>query len=449
MCDHRGMSEQTRQGPKARPAGRPAVRPATRPAPVLAGVAADTAARLGVDAVVVRLALLVLTTAGGAGLLIYAVLWLRLARERTGRGARAASVAEPADAVAQAGLALALLGLMLLLRTVGLWFGDAVVVPVTLGAVGSLLIWTRGGAAERARLSAALRLPAPLRRALDDAGRGLGVSAAGPQPVASPARIVGGIVLIAIAMLGLLAANDALVAVRELGLALVAALVGLVLLFGPWALRLVDTIGAERRARIREEERGEIAAHLHDSVLQTLAMIQRSGDDPQRMASLARGQERELRRWLFEGRTEEDASTLSGALAVAVARFEEAHAIGIDLVRVGDTALTPATAALVAAMREAVGNAARHAEVDTVALFVEVGADEVVAYVRDRGRGFDAATVADDRSGIRHSIRGRLERRGGRATLTTAPGEGCEWELAVPLDAPGEAGDEVGDDDAR
>jgi signal transduction histidine kinase/phage shock protein PspC (stress-responsive transcriptional regulator) len=445
MWDHRGMSDPTRQGAAARPARRPA----TRPAPVLAGVAADTAARLGVDPVAVRLALLVLTTAGGAGLLLYAVLWLRLVRARTRGVARPVPGAAPADAVAQAGLALGAVGVLLLLRTLGLWFGDAIVVPVTLGAAGSLLIWTRGSAEERARLSAALRLPAPLRRALGAARQGLGTSATGPQPPASPARILGGIVLIATAMLGLLAANDALVAVRELGLALVAAAVGIVLLFGPWTLRLVETIGAERRARIREEERGEIAAHLHDSVLQTLAMIQRSGGDPQRMASLARRQERELRRWLFEGRAEEDASTLSGALGAAVARLEEAHAISIELVRVGDAPLTPATAGLVAAMREAVGNAARHAEVTTVAVFVEVGADEVVAYVRDRGRGFDAAAVADDRSGIRHSIRGRLERRGGRATLTTAPGEGCEWELAVPLDAPGDAGDKVGDDGAR
>jgi signal transduction histidine kinase/phage shock protein PspC (stress-responsive transcriptional regulator) len=410
MCDHRGMSDTLRQGRSSPPLGT-----ARRPAPVLAGVASDTAVRLGVDPVVVRLALVVLAAAGGAGVLLYGILWLRRARDP-----RPPVPAPPVDAAGALGLALALGGLLLLLRTVGVWFGDGVVVPVTLGAVGSFLIWTRSDDRERARLAGALGL------------RG------GPLRVA-PARIAAGVALVAVAMVAFVAANDALVAVRQLGVALVAASIGIGLLFGPWALRLADTAREERRARIREEERGEIAAHLHDSVLQTLAMIQRSGDDPQRMAALARRQERELRRWLFEGRTSEDASTLSGALAAAVAMLEETHAIGVELVRVGDAPLTHATSALVAAVREAVGNAARHAGVDTVAVFVEVGADEVVAYVRDRGRGFDVAAVADDRSGIRHSIRGRLERRGGRATLTTEPGDGCEWELAVPLDAAGTA----------
>jgi signal transduction histidine kinase/phage shock protein PspC (stress-responsive transcriptional regulator) len=422
-----------------------------RSSPVLAGVAADTAARLGVDAVIVRLALVVLAMAGGSGVLLYAVLWLRLVRGGAdvhageSHGADAGSEVRSADPMGLVGLSIGFLGLLLLLRALGLWFGDAVVIPVALGAAGSLLIWTRGAEHDRARLVGALRLPEPLRRLIDDAGRGLSASAGTPQLTASPARLAGGLVLVAAAMVGLLAANDALVAVRELGIALLAASVGIVLLFGPWALRLVETVGAERRARIREEERGEIAAHLHDSVLQTLAMIQRAGDDPQRMTALARRQERELRRWLFEGRSDEDASTLSGALAATVAALEETHEVDVELVRVGDATMNPALAALVAAVREAIGNAARHAEVATVAVFVEVGPEEVVAFVRDRGRGFDVAAIADDRSGIRHSIRGRLERRGGRAVLTTAPGDGCEWELAVPRDGgavEGQADDE-------
>jgi signal transduction histidine kinase/phage shock protein PspC (stress-responsive transcriptional regulator) len=437
------MSEPTRQGPTTHPSP-PSASPhsgagADRPAPVLAGVAADAAVRLGVDPVVVRLALLVLTTAGGAGVLLYALLWLRLVRDHD----PPPSPAAPADTAGQVGLAMGFAGLLLLLRTLGLWAGDAVVVPVMLGAAGSLLIWTRTGSRDRARLLGAARLPAPLRRALDDAGRGISGRIATYGPTASPARLVGGIVLVVVAMLALLAANDALVAVRELGVALVAAAIGIGLLFGPWALRLVDAVGAERRARIREEERGEMAAHLHDSVLQTLALIQRAGDDAPRMVTLARRQERELRRWLLTGRAATDASTLSGALGAMVEAIEEEHAIAVELVRVGDAPLTPPLAALVAAAREAVGNAARHAGVDTVAVFVEVSADEVVAYVRDRGRGFDVDAVADDRSGVRHSIRGRLVRRGGRATLRSAPGEGCEWELAVPsgVDDDGEGRD--------
>jgi len=378
--------------------------------------------RLGVDPVVVRLALVVLSAAGGAGVLLYGILWLVKVRDP-----RPVAAAPPVDSAGAVGLALALAGLLLLLRAVGLWFGDGVVVPVTLGAVGSFLIWTRSDDRERARLTGALRLQgSPLRIA--------------------PARIATGVALVAVAMVAFIAANDALTAIRQLGVALVAASIGLGLLFGPWALRLAETAREERRVRIREEERGEIAAHLHDSVLQTLALIQRSGDDAQRMTMLARRQERELRRWLFEGRTEDDASTLSGALVSTVATLEEDHGIGIELVRVGDAALTPAVLGLVAAVREAVGNAARHAGVRTVAVFVEVTDDEVVAFVRDRGLGFDPETVADDRSGIRHSIRGRIERRGGRAVLTTAVGQGCEWEIAVPL---GEVDEQRSDDNER
>lgn len=398
--------------------------------PVLAGVAADLADRLGLDPVIVRIAFVVLTFAGGAGVLLYALLWLRLVRAPD--RVPAPPAAHPADATARAGLALAFVGLLLLLRAVGLWAGDAVVVPVLLGAVGSVLIWSRADDGDRARIGMTLRLPAPVRGFLDDVGRGSGGRDGGPVLATSPLRLVGGIVLIGGAMLGLLAANDAIVAARQLVVVALVAAGGLALLFGPWALRLLETASRERRARIREEERGEIAAHLHDSVLQSLALIQRAGDDPQRMAAIARRQERELRRWLFEGRSEEDATTLAGALEAAVGAVEASHDVHVELVRVGDAPLTPALASLVAAVREAAGNAARHAGAGAVAVFVEVGDEEVVAYVRDRGRGFDEASVADDRSGIRHSIRGRLERRGGRALLTTAPGDGTEWELAVP-----------------
>jgi signal transduction histidine kinase len=411
----------------------PSSSPATGTSPVLAGVAGDLADRLGIDPVAVRIAFVVLTAAGGAGVLLYALLWLRLARSATGSTAvRSASSA--ADVTAKAGLALAFVGLLLLLRAVGLWFGDAVVLPVVLGGAGSLLIWTRADDRDRARLGRTLRLPPPVRSLLEDVGRGIGARSDVPALTASPLRLVGGALLIALAMFGLLVANDALVAARQLLVVGLVAAVGLVLLFGPWALRLVEAASSERRARIREEERGEIAAHLHDSVLQSLALIQRAGDDPQRMVAIARRQERELRRWLFEGRADEDASTLAGALDAAVGTLEAAHGIHVELVRVGDAPLTPSLTALVAAVREAVGNAARHAGVDAVAVFVEVTDEEVVAYVLDRGRGFDESSVADDRSGIRHSIRGRLERRGGRALLTTTPGDGAEWELAVPRD---------------
>jgi len=402
------------------------------PAPVLSGAAADVASRLGVEPVVVRLALIVLAAAGGAGVLVYALLWLRLVRTsggaRAGRPGRVVDPPRPVDAAGQVGLALALLGALLLLRTVGLWFGDAVVIPVALGSAGSLLVWTRGDPAGRDAWSPPPAWPA-LRRLAAAGARVAG------GPSASPARLLGGIALVALAMLTFLVANDAMVAVRELAAALLAATAGLALLFGPWALRLLEVVGAERRARIREEERGEIAAHLHDSVLQTLALIQRASDEPSRMVALARRQERELRRWLAQGITTTDATTLSGALDEVVTAVEAAHPVTVEVVRVGDAAMSGGLTALVAAVREAVLNAARHAGVPTVSVFVEVGPDEVVAFVRDRGHGFSPDRVPDDRGGIRHAIRGRLAWRGGRAVLTASPGEGCEWELAVPVAA--------------
>jgi signal transduction histidine kinase len=401
MCHHQGMDLPRQASPDVE-----------RPAGVVAGVAADVAARLGLDPMVVRLAFVVLTFAGGAGVLLYGLLWLRLTQSSD------TVVAPQLDVRGQVGLGVAFAGLLLLLRAVGLWFGDALVLPVALGALGSVLIWTRSAPDERERFVDRLGVP-----------RLAGRRAALP---ASPAQLVAGIALVAIAMVALVAANDALVAVRDLAVALLAGSIGAVLLFGPWAVRLAERTGIERRARIREEERGEIAAHLHDSVLQTLALIQRSADDPVRMVQLARRQERELRRWLFEGRSGEDATTLRGALESVVVELEADHDVELDLVRVGDAPLDDDVAALVAAVREACTNAARHAGVARVSVFVEVRDEEVVAFVRDRGRGFDAAVIAEDRSGVRHSIVGRLERRGGRAVVETSPGDGCEWELAVP-----------------
>jgi signal transduction histidine kinase len=398
---------------------------------IVAGVAADLARALGLDPVVVRISFVVLSLAGGTGVLLYGLLWLR-GVEDPGRPAarlaalRAETAGGPATPAEQTGLALAAAGVLLALRAAGLWFGDGLVLPVLFGGVGSALVWSRADAGDRARLTRRLPVPAALTAALRRNGSDL------PAPTVSPLRLVGGTALVALAMLALLAANDALGALRDLGVALLAAAIGLGLLFGPWALRLVEQAGEERRARIREEERGDLAAHLHDSVLQTLALIQRAAGDPQRMAALARRQERELRRWLFEGRVGPDAATLSGSLTAAVTALEEATGVEIQLVRVGDAPMDAALTALVAALREAVMNIGAHAGTGEADVYVEVTDDAITVFVRDRGPGFDPSEVAEDRSGIRLSIRGRLERVGGTAVLRTAPGEGCEWELRLP-----------------
>jgi signal transduction histidine kinase len=214
-------------------------------------------------------------------------------------------------------------------------------------------------------------------------------------------------------------------------LAAIAALIGVGVIVGPWSWRLGRQLTEERRQRIRSQERAEVAAHLHDSVLQTLAMIQRS-DDPREMTSLARSQERELRTWLYGGARAADHGLLSTAVNDAAADIERTHRVTIDVVTVGDSRLDEPLRALVAATREAMLNAATHAGVRSVSVFVEADDAEVTAFVRDQGVGFDPVAVPRDRRGIADSIEGRMERYGGSGAVHTAPGRGTEVSLRVP-----------------
>jgi signal transduction histidine kinase len=207
----------------------------------------------------------------------------------------------------------------------------------------------------------------------------------------------------------------------------------LFLVVGPWMWRLVRERDAERTERIRAQERAEMAARVHDSVLQTLALVQRNADDPRRVGALARRQERELRAWLYPQGGVAEGDTLRGALEEAVADLEELHGVRVDLVQTGDRGLDERLRALVLATREAVANAAAHAGVDEVSVFVDVGEREVAVYVRDRGSGFDRAAVPADRRGLSESIEGRVTRQGGTAVVRSAPGEGTEVELRLPF----------------
>lgn len=396
---------------------------------VIGGVAAGLGHHLGVDPVLVRIVFVALAFAGGAGLLAYLALWLVTPDEDTGRTPYSGRPMTLQQAVA---LGLIALGVLLLLRRAGLWFGDQLVWPIVLAAAGSAIVWTRGVDAASPTGSArwSLRLPG---------GRRWEPAPIGPV---SPARLVLGVTLVAGGIAGFLAYHDALLAVRDLGLAILAAVVGLGLLFGPWLWRLGDQLTAERRERIRQEERAELAAHLHDSVLQTLALIQHSADDPRRMTTLARRQERELRAWLY-GRAEggDGQTRLSDAVAATAEEIESLHHLAVEVVTVGDAAVGDHARALVAAIREACANTAKHADVDEVAVYVEVEPTEVVAYVRDRGRGFDPSRVGPDRRGLRDSIVGRVERHRGSAKVWSAPGQGTEIELRIPRDdAPADAG---------
>ena len=207
---------------------------------------------------------------------------------------------------------------------------------------------------------------------------------------------------------------------------------GLGLVFGPWLWRLWTALVEERSERIRSDERAEMAAHLHDSVLQTLALIQRRADDPRAVVGLARSQERELRAWLF-GRAPARADLdLGDALEATAADVEQRQGVPIETVRVGgDCPLDDRLSALVAATQEAIVNAARHSGAPVVAVYEEVETDQVTVFVRDRGRGFDPASIPTDRGGIAESITGRMQRNGGVAVIRSRPGQGTEVELSM------------------
>jgi signal transduction histidine kinase len=201
----------------------------------------------------------------------------------------------------------------------------------------------------------------------------------------------------------------------------------LALIVGPWVWQLA----AERNERIRLAERAAMAARIHDSVLQTLALVQRDADDGPRVRALARRQERELRRWLY-GRGYDGGTTLADALAEAVADVEEAHLSRIEIATSGDAPLDDALGELVLAAREAMVNAAKHAQSDDISVYAEVEQTSVSVFVRDRGVGFDPKAIGADRRGIADSIESRLRRAGGSATITTSPGNGTEVELTMP-----------------
>jgi signal transduction histidine kinase len=208
---------------------------------------------------------------------------------------------------------------------------------------------------------------------------------------------------------------------------------GIALAIGPALIRLGRELVEERRERIRSEERADVAAHLHDSVLQTLALVQRRADDPREVVRLARRQERELRAWLLGGDADSPpaATSLGRALEGVAAEVEDECGVPVEVVRVRDCPLDNLEPLLLAS-REAMLNAARHSGAPDVSVYLEVEPHRATVFVRDRGRGFDPASVPADRGGIAASIVGRMARRGGTAAIRSAPGDGTEVELVLP-----------------
>ena len=242
--------------------------------------------------------------------------------------------------------------------------------------------------------------------------------------------LAGGAMVVAGAVLVLARRTD-IDATWDVLLAAVVTVVGLALITGPLWISTLTELTEERRQRIRSEERAALAAQVHDSVLQTLALIQRSSSDPRQVARLARAQERELRALLY-GREEDRSGRLASTITDVAAEVEDQFGVTVETVVVGDAALDDGVVATVHAAREALVNAAKHAGVETLSLYAEVEAGRLVVYVRDRGAGFDVDAVASDRHGIDGSIKARMERHGGTAEVRSQPGHGTEVELRLP-----------------
>ena len=269
---------------------------------VLGGVCAGFGRRLGIDPIVLRVVFIAAAAAGGLGVIAYGLAWALMPAEGASRVPALRVPGGPDSWSVATGIGMLMLAVLLLFREWGLWVGDALVWPVVLAAAGGALIW---------RQSATAADPAPARAE----PRRSGGSALG--------RAALGVALVVGAALIFLYFNDALRPARDVLLPVVVVLVAGTLILAPWWIRLVRGLADERAERVRSQERAELAAHLHDSVLQTLALMQRQADNPREVAGLARRQERELRAWLNGGRPFGERSTLAAALELAAAEAEE------------------------------------------------------------------------------------------------------------------------------
>ncbi len=389
---------------------------------LVGGVCGGLAIRLGVSERSVRVVTCVVALLWGVGLLAYFALWLTVPRAGEDRSI-AGRLLGGRNRLLRVAVAVAVGALVLLVLHP---FSQALLGPLSwaflLAVLGLIVVWRGATTEERQRLEE-LGRNTPFLRTRAEWTR-----------TSAFVRILVGLVLVLLGVrLAALVSRpvDGGAPAAIFGAAFVVA--GAVVLLAPWWLSLVHDLSDERRSRVRVEERAKLAAHLHDSVLQTLTLIERSADDPGQVTRLARTQERELRQWLFGPVTTNHVATLAGALDALVGEIEGDYGVRVELVVVGEATLTEALADLVAAGREAAINAARWSGAERVSLYAEVEPDKASLFVRDRGRGFDPAAVPEDRHGLAVSIRERLAARGGTATVRSAPGEGTEVALEVAL----------------
>jgi signal transduction histidine kinase len=412
---HRGSGGPLRRDPADRLAG---------------GVASGVAAWRGVSATTVRIVfVLIALVSTGWCVPLYVVGWLLIpaAGEETSIGSRARS--DSRGIALAAGLASLLILALLIAGTLNDGWFAGWAWPQIVSVAGLVLIWRNATPDEQATLR---RLAEPLG------------AAAGPVKPGRRSAIrltVAGLMVFGGAA-WLATTHASLALLRPLG-GVVLIIAGIVLSLGPWWLRIARDLMLERQAKVRLQERADMAARVHDSVLQTLALIQRRADDPQKVVQLARLQERELRSWLFEGRSPDEAdaeSTFAAGVRQLVVDVETRYGVQVEAVIVGDCELDENLNALLAAAREATVNAAKWSGVSVISVFAEVEPAEVSLVVRDRGKGFDPSEVPEDRKGLAESIYGRMARRGGTAAVSTAPGEGTKVSLRMPRIAAQPAG---------
>jgi phage shock protein PspC (stress-responsive transcriptional regulator) len=397
---------------------------------LVGGVAAGLARHLGLPVLWVRVGFLVTATMGGFGGLVYVVLWLVLRAQphfadeapglaaATRQGKRAGRVQRWVDYGPLVAVAVIALGVLALIgsatgRTFTLW-------PLLLGLAGVAFLWRQADEAQRDRWSDTGRIT-PLGTLF---GRG---------GWAAWARLLAGAFLLVAAITTFSLRTGDWNAALNVALAAVLGVIGLGIILGPWLLRLTRDLSEERTERVRSQERADVAAHLHDSVLQTLALIQKSAADPATVTRLARAQERDLRTWLYEAPATGE-TTLAAARRAAAAEVEDGTGVPVEVVCVGDRSLPDNARALVRAAREAMLNAAKHSGAAKVDVYAEVGARGTDVFVRDRGRGFDPDAVPADRHGVRNSIIDRMERHGGAAEVRSTPAGGTEVRLSLPVE---------------
>ena len=376
----------------------------------IAGVCGGIAEHLGVSSGLVRL-VMVLAVVAGPGLFVYAFFWVMTRPDTAAKdGVLVARARRPLTR----NQVLVVIGVGILVLGVG-WGGPAgdfgqhlgFLLPVVAVAAGAFLAWSQLDASERSRWAGRSRR-----------GRVLAVI-----------RPVAGFVLAAVGVVALATQGQGFDVIATSALAAVAVLVGAAVIALPWVVRMWQGFQTEQTERIRATERADIAAHLHDSVLQTLALVQRRADDPATVIRLARSQERELREWLYADQNRSSDSLASTVTAVAH-EVEDEHGVPIELVVTGDRPLDDGGEALVKAAREAMLNAVRHGS-PPVSAYVEIGPDGVEAFVRDHGVGFDVDEIREDRLGVRESILGRMKRHGGAAKVRRLE-TGTEVEVTLP-----------------